>query len=439
MLLRVRRRKPSISNITKMGSKKEKQLPEDVLFSDIFTKLSAKSVLALKPVKKSWYSSIKNPEFVDRFLANSFNRPDGTSLLLTTHDQASGQQYFISSTTDERLDSRPVCLLSVLETGAELSVSQNVNGMFLVHTRPHETFYRDRVDDVYVFNPSTREYLSLPPLPNRASKTWPGSNMNMISYFFGFDVGSKDYKVVGVCCDVGAPGLRVEGEVELGIFGLAGGLKAWRVVNVDVPVSFNPCTPGICVNGAIHWLVKDKRVILAFDLGLERFRVIKLGDGIGIDTLLGDADGDGYGNDGEEEEEDDDDREDEFEEETSVWPCLIQVGSYLAVLEYDDVELRMWVLKDYQNEQWVMESMDYPYDWNLMHALPCGSSHTSEFFLCLNHNTGSSIPKIVCCDMERSTYRRINFVEQFEKIDSSTVSVSLVGCYPENIMPLPKI
>lgn len=426
-------------------TKKEQQLPEDVLFSDILVKLSAKSVLRLKPVRKSWYASIKNPKFVDRFLANSLIRPDGTALLLTTHDEALKQQYFISSTTEKTLDDRrPVCLVSMLETEIQLSVSQNINGMFCIHPPPHTTFYEASAHALYVFNPSTREYLSLPPLPNPPSNTWPGINLNMVSYFFGFDPGNKEYKVVGICCNVSNPELRVVGEVECGIFTLGESSKSWRIVNAPIPVSFNPCTSGVCVNGAIHWLVKEKRVILAFDLALEMFRLIKLDDGISITTVLDQAedddneddDGDGY-----DDEYEDVDMEDEYEEDASsiVWPCLIQVGSYLAVLEYDDVELRMWVLKDYQNEQWMMESMNYPYDWNLMHAMPCGSSHTGEFFLCLNHNTGSCIPKIVCCDMERSTYRWISFVEQFEKINSSTVSVSLVGCYPENIMPLPKI
>ncbi|KAK1388332.1 hypothetical protein POM88_016510 [Heracleum sosnowskyi] len=425
---------------------KEQQLPEDVLFSDIFIKLSAKSVLSLKPVRKSWYSSIKNPKFVDRFLTNSLNRPDGTCLLLTTYDQALSQQYFISSTTDESLERASVCFLSVLETETELAVSQNVNGMFCIYPPAHVTYYQESVDDVYVFNPSTREFLSVPGLPNPPSKNWPGFNFNMISYFFGFDVGSKEYKVLGVCCDVSGVGLRVYGEVECGIFTL-GSSNAWRVVKVPVPVSFDPCTPGVCVNGAIHWLIKEQRVILAFDLAHEVFRIIKLEDGIGSGTGMGvatlsyqlqaDDDGDGYVDYNDEDE--DEHVDDDFEEETRLWPCLIQVGSSLAVLEYDDADLRMWVLKDYQNEQWVMESMDYPYDWNLMHAMPCGSSHTSEFFLCLNYNAGFSIPQIVCCDMERNSYRRINFVEQFEKINSSTVSVSLVGCYPENIMPLPKI
>ncbi|KAL8134797.1 putative F-box protein At1g47790 [Apium graveolens] len=430
-----------------MGSKKtkkEQQLPEDVLLSDIFIKLSAKSVLRLKPVRKSWYSSIKNPKFVDRFLANSFNRPDGTCLLLTTYDEASSQQYFISSSTDESLDRAPVCLVSSLETETELAVSQNVNGMFCVHPPAHVTFYQDSVDDVYVFNPSTRELLSVPGLPNPPSKTWPGLNVNMISYFFGFDVGSKEYKVFGVCCDVSDPRLRFSGEVECGIFTL-GSSEDWRVVKVPVPVSFDPCTPGVCVNGAIHWFIKDKRVILAFDLAREVFRIIKLGDGIGtgigmgVATLSYQLQGDDDGNEYVDYDDDDEDIDDDFEEEARLWPCLIQVGSNLAVLEYDDAELRMWVLKDSQNEQWVLESMDYPYDWNLMHAMPCGSSHASEFFLCLNYRAGFSVPQIVCCDMERSSYRRINFGEQIGKINSSTVTLSLVGCYPENIMPLPKI
>lgn len=428
----------------KKTKKEQQQVPEDVLLSDVFIKLPAKSVLGLKPVRKSWYSSIKNPKFVERFHANSFNRPDGTCLLLTTYNELSSRQYFISSSTDESLDKAHVSLLCALETDSELCVSQNVNGMFCVYPPAHLTFYQKSVDYVYVFNPSTRELLAVPCLPNPPSKIWPGINLNMISYFFGFDVGSKEYKVLGVCCNVSNVKLRVSGEVECGIFTL-GSSRAWRVVKVPVPVTFDPNTPAVCVNGAIHWLIKDKRVILAFDLALEVFRLIKLEDGIGIGIGMGVAtlsyqlQGVDDGNQYVDYDDEDEDMDDDFQEESRFWPCLIQVGNYLAVLEYDDDELRMSVLKDYQNEQWVTESMDYPYDWNLMHAMPCGSSHATEFFLCLNYRAGYTIPQIVCCNMERSSYREINFGEQIGKIDSSTVSVSLVGCYPENIMPLPKI
>ncbi|PIA31897.1 hypothetical protein AQUCO_04700037v1 [Aquilegia coerulea] len=123
---------------------------------------------------------------------------------------------------------------------------------------------------MYICNPATRECIELPKFnPPQCSKHSFGSDF---AYGFGFDVISKDFKVVLILnlnC--------YQNEVQVYTLGS----NSWRTIG-EVSTAAILDFSSAYVDGSLHWLDRDvgqrgafRKKILSFNLSSEEFRVIR--------------------------------------------------------------------------------------------------------------------------------------------------------------------
>ncbi|KAK9131430.1 hypothetical protein Sjap_011917 [Stephania japonica] len=142
--------------------------------------------------------------------------------------------------------------------------------------------------NLFVWNPSTEGHKLVSPVEfaspsSRPLKCW------MRVYGLGFDVNTKDYKIVLIKY-LGEPTSslrRYKLETKVGIYSLREG--SWRIIeNLSCPylIYQRQSCEDLIFNGALHWigLFADStdghysKRIVAFDFGVEKFKEIPLSD-----------------------------------------------------------------------------------------------------------------------------------------------------------------
>ncbi|GKB01307.1 putative F-box domain-containing protein [Tanacetum coccineum] len=195
-------------------------------FEEILLRLDAEDLLRCKSVCKSWYSLISSPYFVKAHLKHACNN---NRELGHFRIQLNWKMCFVN-----------------MMVGSS-------NG--LVCISPY-------LAEFLVTNPSTREVKQLPTLPYR--------NRSKLCWGFGYDSSTDDYKlVVGANQDSHLMRFQV----------LSLKSNQWKFLgelNYDYYCRHGP---GFLYNGALHWFMDDpnnsmNKVILAFDLSLEKFKEI---------------------------------------------------------------------------------------------------------------------------------------------------------------------
>ncbi|EOA19603.1 hypothetical protein CARUB_v10002799mg [Capsella rubella] len=243
------------------------------LVEEILLKLPTKSIPKLIVVSKLWSSIVRSKKFIDLYMKRSLTRP--CFLFLFNRDDV---QFYHSATQEAaapccytcRLSSFPLSLIETRISSLSFNVSQPVHGFICCQD----------LDKVVVLNPSTGQVLVLPQVRTRRTQ---------ISRFFGYDSIRDEYKVL--CMTV----LQVSDEdepvvsEEHQVFTLGVGKKkeaTWRMIECKVPHC--PATEGVCPkNGVVYygaWSNSDKygSVIVAFDVRLEEFTLVKLPLGVKI-------------------------------------------------------------------------------------------------------------------------------------------------------------
>ncbi|XP_010424055.1 PREDICTED: F-box/kelch-repeat protein At3g04660-like [Camelina sativa] len=249
-------------------------LPRD-LIEKILVRLPAKSVPKLIVVSKLWSSIIRSKHFIDLYLEQSLTRP---CFLLSFHRDSI--RFFNSvspsssytCTTSSFLDNKRLCSQSY-------NVSPPVRGLICCQD----------LDKMVVSNPSTGQLLVLPKLNTRRKLG--------ISRFLGYDTVEDEYKVLCMTVSqVSGPFVSEEHQV----LTLKGGAQkknkeeaTWRMIECKVPHC--PATKGICMTttmtGVIYygaWSSSDRdkheSLIVCFDVKLEEFSLVKLPDGVEIES-----------------------------------------------------------------------------------------------------------------------------------------------------------
>ncbi|XP_010495148.1 PREDICTED: F-box/kelch-repeat protein At3g04660-like [Camelina sativa] len=251
-------------------------LPRD-LIEKILLNLPAKSIPKLIVVSKLWSSIIRSKHFIDLYLKQSLTRP---RFLLSFHrdsirffNSVSPSSSSYTCTTSSFLDYKRLC-------SQGYNVSPPVRGLICCQD----------LDKMVVLNPSTGQLLVLPKLNTRRKLG--------ISSFLGYDPVEDEYKVLCMTTVLKLSG-PVVGE-EHQVFTLRGGAEkkekeeaTWRMIKCKVPHC--PATKGICMttttNGVIYYgalsnSVRDKHesLIVCFDVKLEEFSLVKLPDGVEIES-----------------------------------------------------------------------------------------------------------------------------------------------------------
>ena len=182
------------------------------LFFEILTYLPIKSLLRFRCVCKRWRSMISDPSFAEAHRSRS-----AAALLFSFPDLGSRRQ-------------RKYTLVSVKNGEARLplvpefpcrNISQSVNGLVCMYEQ-YEKSYRELPPRVIVFNPSTREYVTLPPT------IFAHSVFCLQCNSLGFDPFTKTYKILREWI-IGPRHRKYE------IFTVGSGGSAWRIIE-DGPV-----------------------------------------------------------------------------------------------------------------------------------------------------------------------------------------------------------
>ncbi|KAM7464980.1 hypothetical protein LguiB_012542 [Lonicera macranthoides] len=239
-------------------------LPEEIIFQ-ILKELPVKTLVRFRAVSKLWCSIIDDPFFVDSHRTRSHTRNGGISILCQYRENFSFKIY----TTDPQGGSSvPFLTLPDGILGDDdddyLDIDsysfnrlQSVNGLVCRNN--------------CIWNPSTRQSIDLPPISIEANgDRWMVFPNNLL----GFDSVTKQYKVFHICHSF----FRQLERVEFRILTLGRDLN-WR--NLDsVPeklglrTGFGVC----CVDDVIFCSgsADSNEVIVAFEVGSEKFKVIPL-------------------------------------------------------------------------------------------------------------------------------------------------------------------
>ncbi|KAF5474930.1 hypothetical protein F2P56_006782 [Juglans regia] len=252
-------------------SKLNRDFPSDVI-TDILCQLPVKTLLRFRCVSKHWHSQIDGPDFVQLHLGLSLATKSNLSLIL--------KKWYLYST---EFDS--------LHTATELNPPLNIiwgltevfgscNGLLALCNSE---------EDMALWNPSTRKYQRLPVMLVEP----PSCDVRprrFTFYGFGRDPINDDYKVVRMVQFVSRDGDDGFFSTELKVYSLK--TNSWRGIK-DFPyylrfmfqlgyLLFYRRGYGVFAGGALHWVLPPgfgwDCQIVAFDLGVEEFRIVPLPD-----------------------------------------------------------------------------------------------------------------------------------------------------------------
>jgi F-box interacting protein len=230
-------------------------LPDEVIL-EILSRLPVKPLLCFRCVSKPWLALIDSPQFIKLHLKQSLKTTTNLSLIL-------GDGYLYSSDFDS-LDTAIELDHPLKTPHYETEIVGSCNGLLCLSNKK---------EDVALWNPSTRKYRKLPV----TTLEFAPDGYDFCQYTvsgFGYDETSDDYKVVRSVRLYLADNLSSGSEV----YSLKN--DSWRRLP-DYPYNLRYLRAfAMLVSGALHWLVTSKaesnrtNLILAFDLGVEEYRLV---------------------------------------------------------------------------------------------------------------------------------------------------------------------
>ncbi|OVA07920.1 F-box domain [Macleaya cordata] len=259
----------------------ENILPLEITF-DIFSRLPIESVLQCKQVCKTWKTLLSGAYFADMHLRRSRQL-----LQLDSNINGGGGgaevglgllfsiQFKNKQTGKVRLyyggdyvDIKKVKLINHphINKQKKYALISSCNGLICmaVTQKLHYIFpfYQSLdYDPVYIFNPITREHVSLPRIKKQDSTVACG---------FGYHPFSNKYKVVRIYYSHNQHSL---GQVQVYTLGDGSGWRNKGEIKYNFLFS-SLSVGGVLSTGSLHWLDHKDMKIVAFDLADEEFRVL---------------------------------------------------------------------------------------------------------------------------------------------------------------------
>ncbi|KAJ9551937.1 hypothetical protein OSB04_015982 [Centaurea solstitialis] len=249
-------------------------LPLEIMV-DILSRVPVKTIVHCKCVCKKWHKLVNNSDFINLHLPKS---PAGFMVQHESYvpdDATSGILKWVEiedGLDDHTLQHEPVInfdldgYLPAPVPFTDLIPVGSVNGLICISQRGNKVGVK--VDNVYICNPITREYLTLPrPQKNR-------DGCGVIVYKFGVNSLTGEYKVLRIF-QVGLPSYFTPGwpiVLEAEVYTL--GTSQWRNLG-QVPYRFLRFR-GPFLNGYFHWKAPREDAlesIFTFDLDKETFQL----------------------------------------------------------------------------------------------------------------------------------------------------------------------
>ncbi|XP_017224381.1 F-box protein CPR1 [Daucus carota subsp. sativus] len=237
------------------------KLPYELMENEILLRLPVKYLLRFRCVSKEWCRLIDSNEFGKKHWRRMIEC-NKRSVIFSGYDV--GKFYLADF---EALDGGGDAVeingpLGALVSGAVFFGA--ANGLVCVA--------KDMMNELFIFNPSTRKGRKIPSAPADFPRSRDSSEF--VQCGFGYDHVNDDYKIV----KIGESCFRFSG-MKVIVYSLKS--DSWKRIQ-DVPSNVQLIGDrGIFANGALHWFaVKDpanfSEDFVSFDLGLEQFKEVPL-------------------------------------------------------------------------------------------------------------------------------------------------------------------
>ncbi|XP_071705140.1 F-box/kelch-repeat protein At3g06240-like [Rutidosis leptorrhynchoides] len=254
-----------------MASEFSITIPREMI-TEILYRLPAQSVGRFRCVSKDWLSELTSPQFIENH-RKTLNRNhlifvscNDRSLNLVPLDHHRGTE-LTKCNLKERF----------------FTIFGSCNGLVLVSFRVKGCMNPDSGGYLFkllVLNPITREFIQLPDFGRY--KLINVIRKHNISYGFGYDSLTDEYKLVTIAWrhDLSSDSMHIR------VFSLTSNNTYARVTESLKDYRYIVNSPGVFVNGFLHWFAKKRSdglgVILAFNLASENFNVVPSPDDVDI-------------------------------------------------------------------------------------------------------------------------------------------------------------
>ncbi|GKV37875.1 hypothetical protein SLEP1_g45848 [Rubroshorea leprosula] len=278
--------------------------PDEVIIQ-ILARLPVKSLYRTKTVCKLWYRLSSDRYFIQLYNELSVRNP---MLLVDLSDSTESKS---SSICVDNL--RGVYEFSLDFLKDRVKVRASCNGLLCCSSIPNKGVY-------YVCNPMTREFRLLPKSRERpVTRFYPDGEATLVGLACNLSTHKFNVVLAGYHRTFGH---RSDGTFICLIFDSES--SRWRkFVSVqDDHFTHMNKNQAVFVNGALHWLTRSCSCILVLDLDFDVWRKISLPDEVSY----------GSGN----------------------RVNLLESDGCLSVIQISDAWMKIWVMKDYEREQWFL-------------------------------------------------------------------------------------
>ncbi|KAF8414201.1 hypothetical protein HHK36_002201 [Tetracentron sinense] len=208
-------------------------LPQDVIM-EILSRVPVKSLLRFRCVSKTWCSFVANPSFAKKHL-NQATQNNNPSLIFSHCFNLYSIDYEESDVAAVKLD------LPFTDFIDRVELSGSCNGLVCISDH-------SRNEDIYLCNPSNREYMKLP-VPCFDVPT--NEHTCFTSLGFGYHPAMDDYKVIRIIYLYDKPLKNIDSyECEARIYSL--GTNSWRKIG-HVPLHVSTRCSVVLGNGILLW------------------------------------------------------------------------------------------------------------------------------------------------------------------------------------------
>lgn len=279
--------------------------PDEVVIQ-ILARLPVKSLFKTKCVCKNWYKLIS-----EKYFSKLYNEISVRNLMV------------LVETAEPFLGSRPslilvdnlrgVCEFSLDFIKDRVKIRASCNGLLCCSSIPDKGVY-------YVCNPMTKEYRLLPKTRERpVTRFYPDGEATLVG--LACNISTHTYNVV-LAGHHRSFGHRPDRTFMCMVFDSES--NKWRkfVTLHDDHFTHMNRNQVVFINGALHWLTASCSSVLVLDLSSEVWRKIRLPDQVtcgGRNRM-----------------------------------CLLESDGRLSVIQISDVWMSIWVMEDYEREEWDM-------------------------------------------------------------------------------------